>query len=386
MIELRRSQNPDPWLLGAVLVLIAVSILMVFSTTAILSKEFYGDGTAMVKRHLLSVIMGFMAFIAISKINPHSLKKIAVPGLITTIILLALVLSPAVGRTAGGAQRWVSLGFIKLQPGELAKILMVLYFSTYIETHWKKMTGFFEGAIVPFSLIGLVGGLLLLEPDFGTTAVIGIVVLGQLFIAARLSHLISIGVAGVSAAILLVLHSPYRLKRFLAFLDPFAAADTSGYQLIQSLIAVGSGGIWGSGLGAGKQKLYYLPAAHTDFIFAVISEELGLIGALFVLSLFLVILYRGLIIAKKLSYDPFLCSLSIGCTLLVVVPALLNVGVVTGVLPTKGLVLPLVAYGGTAMIVHLGAMGLLFKLSSIPDTEQEVVVKRVRYNAAHYAT
>ena len=382
MIEIKRSQNFDPWLLGAVFILIAVSILMVFSTTAILSKEFYGDSTAMVKRHLFSVILGFLAFVAATKINPKVLKHIALPGLIITILMLALVLSPSIGRTAGGAQRWVSLGFIKLQPGELAKIFMVIYFSTYIESHWSRMHGLLEGALVPFSIIGLVGSLLLLEPDFGTTAVIGIVVLGQLFIAARLSHLVSFGLVGVMSALILVLQSPYRMKRLLAFMDPFAAADTSGYQLIQSLIAVGSGGVWGEGLGAGKQKLYYLPAAHTDFIFAVISEELGLIGALFVLSLFLVILYRGIVIAKRLSYDPFLCSLTVGSTLMIVVPALLNVGVVTGMLPTKGMVLPLVAYGSTAMIVHLGVMGLLFKLSAVPAAEQEVVVKRVRYPMA----
>ena len=253
---------------------------MVFSSTAILSQEFYGNSTAMVKRHLMSIIMGLMCFIAVTKFNPLKLKIIAIPALLLSILLLITVLIPGVGRSAGGAQRWISLGFIRLQPGELAKLCMVLYVAAYIDTHFSRMKNFTEGALVPLGLIGLVGGLLLLEPDFGTTAVIGIVVFGQLLIASRIRHLFSIGIIGVLSAAVLIMQSPYRMKRLMAFLDPFSVASTSGYQLIQSLIAIGSGGVSGLGLGASKQKLFYLPAAHTDFIFAVISEELGLLGAL----------------------------------------------------------------------------------------------------------
>jgi cell division protein FtsW len=284
--------------------------------------------------------------------------------MLAALFLLILVLMPSIGYTAGGAQRWLNLGFIRLQPGEISKVFLIVYFAAYIDANWDRMSGLFPGALVPFGVMSMFGGLLLLEPDFGTTAVLGIVVFGQLFTASRLSHLLGIGLVGVMSAALLISTSPYRMRRLSAFLDPFGAADTSGYQLIQSLIAVGSGGLWGAGLGAGKQKLFYLPAAHTDFIFAVIAEELGLLGALVVLILFGIILVRGIKIARDLADRPFHSALAIGCTLVVVVPALLNVGVVTGLLPTKGLVLPLVAYGGTAMIVHLAVMGVLIRLSA----------------------
>lgn len=380
MMQLKKSKEFDPWLLGAFLVLIATSVLMVFSSTAVLSQEFYGNSTAMVKRHLMSIIMGLMCFIAVTRFNPRKLKLVAVPALFLSLMLLVFVLLPGVGRSAGGARRWISLGFIKLQPGELAKFCMVLYVAAYIDSHFSRMKNLIEGAVVPLGLIGLVGTLLLMQPDFGTTAVIGIVVFGQLLVASRIRHLFSIGIIGVLSAAVLIMQSPYRMKRLTAFLDPFAVANTSGYQLIQSLIAIGSGGVSGLGLGASKQKLFYLPAAHTDFIFAVISEELGLLGAMFILGLFLTILYRGITIARNLRYSPFLCSLSIGCTLIIVVPALLNIGVVTGLLPTKGLVLPLIAYGGTAMIVHISVMGVLFKLSTLPvqEVSKQIIVNRYK--------
>ena len=281
------------------------------------------------------------------------------------MFLLAIVLIPHVGHTSGGAQRWLLLGPMRVQPGELCKLAVLFYFSTYIGRQHQKMLRFLPGVAIPFLILGVYALLLLLEPDFGSTVVIVLVVLGQLFCFARISHLITVGLSASAGLVALVAISPYRLQRFLAFLDPFNDPSRSGYQLIQSLIAVGSGGTFGVGLGAGKQKLGYLPAAHTDFIYAVIAEELGLLGALAVLALYLLIFFRGLAISSRLTANPFLSSLALGCTLLTVIPALLNIAVVVGMLPTKGLVLPLVAYGGTAMIVHLSAVGMLVKLSSL---------------------
>jgi cell division protein FtsW len=225
------------------------------------------------------------------------------------------------------------------------------------------MGEFLTGVLIPFLIVATAGGLLLLQPDFGTTVILMSVVFFQLFTVARLRHLIAIGLAGVVALGVMAVSSPYRFRRLESFLDPFKDASATGYQLIQSLIAVGSGGLFGQGLGASKQKLFYLPASHTDFIFAVIVEELGLVGALFVVGLFVLIAVRGLRVARRLSADGFLSSLALGCTLIIVLPALLNMGVVLGLFPTKGLVLPLVAYGGTAMIVHLAAYGILLRLS-----------------------
>ncbi len=353
----------DRWLVAAVFVLLAISLLMVFSTTAVTAAQSEGSQTALVRRHLLHVLVGLVIFLLFARLNPFSLYRAGAPLLGCGLLLLLLVLVPQLGHAAGGAQRWFQFGALRVQPGELAKLIVVIYFAAYIDRHHRRMMSFVPGVAIPFAILGLFAALLLAEPDFGSTVVIVLVVLGQLFFVARLSHLAGVGVAAACAFAVLVVSSPYRLKRFLAFLDPFNDPARSGYQLIQSLIAVGSGGLFGAGLGAGKQKLYYLPAAHTDFIFAVIAEELGMLGALGVLLIFVLILCRGLAISRRLVGSPYLCSLALGCTLLMVVPAMLNFAVVLGLLPTKGLVLPLVAYGGTAMIVHLAAVGMLVRLS-----------------------
>jgi cell division protein FtsW len=353
----------DRWIIAATFVLLGISVLMVFSTTAVASQEAFGTPTGMVRQHLFHVLLGLVAFYFFSRINPCVLYRFGLPMLLFGILMLFLVIVPQIGHGSGGAQRWVQVGPLRMQPGEMCKLVVIFYFATYIDRHHEQMLRFVPGVLIPFAILGAYGLLLLLEPDFGSTVVLVLVVLGQLFHVARLSHLIGVGVVAAVSFAALIFSSPYRMQRFVAFLDPFTDPAHSGYQLIQSLIAVGSGGMLGAGLGAGKQKLFYLPAAHTDFIYAVISEELGLLGALAVLFLFLLILYRGLRTAKRLSANPFLCSLTLGCTLLMVIPALLNIAVVLGLLPTKGLVLPLVAYGGTAMVVHLAAVGMLVRLS-----------------------
>lgn len=357
------TRSADHWIIAATFVLLGISILMVFSTTAVASQETFGSPTGMLRQHLCHILLGLAAFYFCSRINPCVFHRFGLPLLILGMLMLSLVIVPQIGHGSGGAQRWVQVGPLRVQPGEVCKLLVLIYFASYIDRHHERMLNFVPGVLVPFAILGVYALLLLLEPDFGSTVVLVLVVLGQLFHVARLSHLIGVGAAAAASFAVLIFSSPYRMQRFVAFLDPFNDPARSGYQLIQSLIAVGSGGLFGAGLGAGKQKLFYLPAAHTDFIYAVISEELGLAGALAVLFLFVLILYRGLLTAKRLSGNPYLCSLTLGCTLLMVIPALLNIAVVLGLLPTKGLVLPLVAYGGTAMVVHLSAIGMLVRLS-----------------------
>ncbi len=359
----------DRVLLTAMMALLALSVLMVFSTTAVFSQEMYGDEAAMIKRHVLHVILGLLVFYISLQVDTCKLEKFSVPLLFIVLAMLLLVVIPGVGHAAGGARRWFVMGPLRIQPGELAKLAMIIYMSSYIGRHYMTMGHFIPGVGKPLAIMCSYAALLLLEPDFGTTVVIATVVFFQLLTVTRIRYLIGLGVLGLCSVAALIITSPYRMKRLLSFIDPFADPNSSGYQLIQSLIAVGSGGVSGTGLGAGGQKLYYLPAAHTDFIFAVIAEELGLIGALTVVLLFFIIGVRGLHIAKKLSHDPFRCSLALGCTLLIVIPAFLNMGVVTGLLPTKGLVLPLVASGGTAMLVHLAIMGILVRLSRVSSSE-----------------
>lgn len=357
----------DRLLLLSTLALLALSILMVYSATAVVSQEQFGDATVLLRAHILHIFVGIGGFVFFTVCDPDRLRRLAIPLLFIGYAMLLLLLIPGVGHLAGGAQRWFALGPLRFQPGELVKLIFVIYFASYISRHNQQMLRFVPGTFVPCLLLMLAAGLLLLQPDFGSTVILLSVVFCQLLLASRLLHLAGVGLAGGCVLALLVFISPYRMQRVLSFLDPFSHPSSSGYQLIQSLIAVGSGGTTGAGLGAGKQKLFYLPAAHTDFIYAVIAEELGLAGGLAVLGVFLVIAYRGLSIAHRLSEDFFLSSLALGCTLLIVLPALLNMGVVLGLLPTKGMVLPLVAYGGTAMVVDLATMGVLVRLSRMRE-------------------
>lgn len=355
----------DYWIAFAALALLSISILMVYSTTAITSYDLYGSSAAIIQKHLFFILLGFGGLYISLRLEPELLYRAAPYLLISVFFALVLVLIPGLGVRAGGAARWLALGPLRIQPGETAKLAVMIYMATYIGRHHERMFKFGPGVIVPACVLGLFALLLLREPDFGSTAVIAAVMFFQLTTASRLRHLVGCGIAGAGAAALLIATSPYRMKRFETFLNPFEQSATSGYQLIQSLIAVGSGGITGTGLGEGHQKLHYLPAAHTDFIFAVIAEELGLLGALVIISLFLIIAWRGFVIARRLSGDAFLCALSVGSTTLIVLPAMLNIAVVCGMLPTKGMVLPLVAYGGTAMIIYLFTVGLLLRLSRI---------------------
>lgn len=357
-----RRPYADFALLISVVLLVCFGLLMVFSTTAMVSKDLGTSATYFFKRHLLSVFLGSVAAFICFNVNPQSWKKFSTPLIIFSIILLIFVLFS--GKTAGGATRWIQFGPLRVQPAECVKLAILISIAAYADKYKEKLSSFIYGIIIPFSFLSLIGGLLLLQPDFGSTAVIFFVAATQMFLVVRFRHFISVIILGIFVGGSLVAYSPYRMRRFLAFLDPFSNSDGSGYQLIQSLIAVGSGGFFGEGLGVGRQKLFYLPAAHTDFIYAVIAEEFGMIGAILVLLLFLTILFRGISIALRLSDDIFLSLLAIGLTSFIVIPSLLNIGVVLGLLPTKGLVLPFISYGGTAMIISFCALGILLRLST----------------------
>jgi cell division protein FtsW len=333
---------------------------MVYSTTGIVSHEKMGDAVFFAKRQTLSAILGFGLMLICMRI-PFDLLRRASPYLfVVSIALLALPLMPGIADRAGGASRWVKLGPIRFQPAEFVKVCMVVFMAGFFARHESRITSFFHGIIKPFGMVGMAAALLLLQPDFGSSAVIIVVVLAMaLTSGVRLAHMAMCSVAVAVILSILVAISPYRMMRVVSFLSPFADASGKGYQLIQSLIAVGTGQIWGVGLGASQQKLFFLPAAHTDFIFAVISEELGLVGGLIVIFAFLIILWRGLLLAKSVRGDTFLFALSVGLTMMIVAPALLNVGVVIGVLPTKGMVLPLVGYGGSSLMACMAVVGLL---------------------------
>ncbi len=358
--------KPDFVILFSALLLVAFGALMVYSSTAMLSLDAGSGSTSYLGKHLLSIFLGVIGAYACYKISPKTWKEYSLPLVISSFLILALVV--LFGSHAGGATRWIQFGPMRLQPGEFVKLVTVIAIASYANRYRDRMGSFTYGVLYPGIFLSCFAVLFLMQPDFGSTAVICLVAGCQLFLVVGLSHFLSVGlVAGLMAGVLVAV-SPYRMRRFVAFLDPFSDPTSSGYQLIQSLIAVGSGGFLGQGLGVSKQKLFYLPAAHTDFIFAVVSEEFGMIGAMFVVALFLAILFRGLRVTFILAEDIFLSLMALGLTALIVLPALLNMGVVLGLLPTKGLVLPFISFGGTAMIASCCALGLLLRLSK--DAEQ----------------
>jgi cell division protein FtsW len=369
--RLRGLKAPSPIdyvLLSTVLLLVGFGLVMVYSTTGIVSQEKMGEALFYAKRQTISAILGICLMFICMRV-PFSLLRQASPYLFgISLFLLALPLVPGIADRAGGASRWVKFGPIRFQPAEFVKVCIVLFMAGFFARHEDRIGSFFNGIIKPFGLVGMAAALLLMQPDFGSSAVIIVVVLSMaLASGVRLLHMALCTVAVVVVLGVLVAISPYRMMRIVSFLSPFADASGKGYQLIQSLIAVGTGQVWGVGLGGSQQKLFFLPAAHTDFIFAVISEELGFVGGVVVLLAFLVVMWRGLLLAKSVRNDTFLFALAVGLTMMIVAPALLNVGVVIGLLPTKGMVLPLVGYGGSSLMACMAVVGLLIGIKRESD-------------------
>lgn len=364
----RRELKPpfliDFPLLAVTIALVGISLVMVYSTTAIMSQEKYGDGFFFVRKQAFAAVIGLVLVWIASRLPLRAIRRISPYLYAMCLVLLALPLIPGLGDSAGGAKRWVYLGSLRFQPVELIKLCYTVFLAGYFARHEQSIPTFIDGLAKPMMLSALIGALLLAQPDFGSASVLAIVTLAMATASgARLSYLCICAVGLLACMGLMIYISPYRMSRVVGFLSPFSDASGKGYQLIQSLIAVGTGQFSGVGLGASQQKLFYLPAAHTDFIFAVIGEELGFLGCLSVICLFMIFLWRGLRLARRFSQDTFAFSLAIGLTCLIVVPAMLNMGVVLGLLPTKGLVLPLVGYGGSSLIASLAAVGLLLSLA-----------------------
>ena len=358
--ELHAPSPIDYLLVVSVLLLVGFGLVMVYSTTGIVSQEKMGDSLFYAKRQLISAVLGGIFMVTCMQVPFSFLRRIAPYLLAASLFLLLLPLTPGIADRAGGASRWVKFGPVRFQPAEFVKVFMVLFMAGFLARHEHRLSTFITGIVKPIGMVSLAAGLLLLQPDFGSTAVIVVVILSMLLASGvRLSHMALCSVVVACVMGLLVFISPYRMMRIVSFLSPFADVSGKGYQLIQSLIAVGTGQVYGVGLGGSQQKLFFLPAAHTDFIFAVISEELGFVGGLCILFGFLVVMWRGFLIARSVRHDTFLFSLAVGMTMMIVAPALLNVGVVIGLLPTKGMVLPLVGYGGSSLIACMGVVGLL---------------------------
>ena len=361
--RVRNALGGDPWLVLSVGALVGLGVVMVFNVSYFYGQERFGDGLLFFRKHLISIALGAVMAVVASRVSAETYRRAAYPLLLAALVGLLLVLVPGIGVARGGARRWLHLGPLALQPSEFAKFALVLYLAASLTKKGERLRTFKLGIVPHFLVVAVIGGLVLLEPDFGTAALAGGLLVLMLFVGGVPPRLIAVPVlAALPAVVFGLLREGYRLRRILAFVNPDSDPLGVNFQLKQSFIAFGSGGLWGVGLGGSRQKMFYLPEAHTDFLFSVIGEELGLAGALVVLALFAVVAARGFRIAVR-HQDRFAGLLAFGVTLSLVLQGVVNAGVVLGCLPTKGLALPFLSYAGSAMVAALAQIGVLLALA-----------------------
>lgn len=361
-----KRYRPDRVLFGVTLALLVLGIVMVFSASAVYADELFGHPAMFLLRQSVWVALGLVGLFAVMQLD---YRRLCHPTLVFTAVCVVVVLLVAVLflDTSRSTHRWIRWGPLSVQPSELAKLALILFLAYFLERR-RHAVNDVTGTLLPAAgITAVLVGLVVVEPDLGTAAVLGLIA-GTMFFAAgmRVRYLLYLLLGAAPTVYLLIVRVPYRLARIRAFLDPYADPQGTGFQTIQSLLAVGSGGITGVGLMAGKQKLFYLPEAHTDFIFAVIGEELGLIGAAAAVILFGLFCWRGLRIGAR-APDGLARQLAVGTTVMVVGQALINLSVVLGLLPTKGISLPFISYGGSGLLVMLLGVGVLLNISQYVD-------------------
>ena len=353
----------DQFLLWVTITLTLVGLVMVFSASAVLAGNRFHDSWYYLKRQFIWLIFGMSILHLLSRVDYVWWKRVSfyLLGLMTTLLIIVLI--PSLGVAVNGARRWLWFGPISIQPAEMVKLISVIYLAAYLARKEDRIQNFSVGLLPALLMVGILSGLVLMEPDLGTVVVVGLVTGGLLFVGgARLSHLSALALCAVPVGLALVLTSGYRRQRLMAFLEPWSDPSDTGFQITQSFLAFGSGGLSGVGLGEGKQKLFFLPEAHTDFVLALVGEEMGFVGAGVIILLFALFVIRGFQISTR-ARDPFGCYLGIGITMLIGIQALVNACVVTGLLPTKGLTLPFVSYGGSSLVTSLAGVGMLLSIS-----------------------
>ncbi len=351
----------DPLILGITVALSLGGLIMVFSASGVVAEMKYSDSTHYLQRQIVWMILGFCILFVGSQIDYRQWKQ-WVPWIVMGCVG-GLLLVLAVGPQINGARRWLTFGYFSIQPTEMAKLAVVLYLAAFLANPTRRITDWRRGFLPPVAVVSGLCVLIVVEPDLGSIVVIGLVFVCMMFLAgARLRHLACLGLPMILGFFALIVFSPERWERFTTFLNPFQDREGAGYQLVQSILALENGGVFGVGLGQGKQKLLYLPEAHTDFVLALVGEELGLIGTLGLLGLFVILVLKGFRVAA-LAPDVFGRYLALGITLLLTMQAMINAGVVSGMLPTKGLTLPLVSYGGSSLLTTMLAIGILLSIA-----------------------
>nr|WP_208379638.1 putative lipid II flippase FtsW [Alkalibacillus almallahensis] len=352
-------------LFATVISLAVIGIVMVYSASFIYAgmNPDINDSSHYFDRQLMWLIIGIGVFVIASLFSYRNLGRLVKPMIIVTLILLLLVLIPGIGVERNFATRWLNFGPILFQPSELAKVTMIIYFAKVYTNKQNKLNHFGQGVLPPLIVLGLVFVFILMQPDLGTAASI-IMACGMilLFAGIRLIHLFGLGIIALGSMIGLIFSSEYRTDRFTSFLDPFADPSGEGYQLIHSLIAIANGGLTGEGLANSVQKAGFLPEAHTDFIMSVIAEELGMVGVLLVIGLYIFLMFRGILVAKR-APDQFGRLLAFGITFQIITQAMINLAAVSGLMPITGITLPLISYGGSSLLITFGLLGILMNIA-----------------------
>lgn len=360
----------DVQLLFPVLFLVGIGIVMVYSASSALAMKKFGSDYYFLKKQAMFALVGICALVLGRNVPYRVYRPLAYPLLGIALMLLTAVLVSPLGVTAGGSSRWLGLGPLRFQPSEFARFALIVYLAYSLEKKSDRIKEFSIGFVPHVVVLGLMAGLILKQPDFGSAAILAVLTWLVMFVGGvRLLYLGSscllLGLAGVY----FISQASYRMRRLLSFLDPWQYSADAGYQIVHSLMAFGSGGWWGAGIGKGYQKLFYLPEPHTDFIFSVIGEELGLAGVLVIVLLYLMIVWKGIRIARQ-APDLFGIYLALGLTAALGLQICINMGVALGLLPTKGLTLPFLSYGGTSLVLNMATIGILMNIGASGRSER----------------
>jgi len=358
---------PDPMaydvgLLFPVLFLVGIGIVMVYSASSALALKEFGSDVHFLKKQALFSLAGILILVTCRHFPYRLLKPLTYPILLTAIVLLCIVHIPGMGVTAGGATRWIRLFGFSFQPSEFARLALVIYIAYSMSRKIDEIHDFYIGFLPHLIVLGIFTALIIIQPDFGAIVILGAITWIMLFVGGvKVIHLGTCLLFLFPFIYVFLINATYRARRLMSFMDPWQYSSDEGYQAVHSLMAFGSGGIWGTGIGKGVQKLFYLPEPHTDFIFSVIGEELGLVGVMVILLLYTTILFRGISIARN-APDEFGAFVATGITAAIGLQVCINMGVALGLLPTKGLTLPFLSYGGSSLVMSMASIGILMNI------------------------
>lgn len=364
-----KKKASDFTLMIAVILLVIIGIIMVFSSSWPDGLYKMDDGYYYLKKQLIASIVGLCGMLFFMNFNYTRIYKLSTLIFIASIVLALLIFSP-IGIELNGARRWIDLGITTFMPSDAVKLGSIIFLSAYLEKNKDNIKSIKKGLIPSLLIIGISVGLILIQKDLSTSAALGMTLFIVLFISgAKILHLSLIGILGLGAGAFAIMSEEYRMRRFTSFIDPFAVKSGDGWQVVQSLYALGSGGLFGLGLGKSRQKFFYIPEPYNDFIFSIIGEELGFLGCVAVILLFLVIIWRGIRIALG-SKDLFGCLLASGIVALIAIQSMIHIAVVTSSIPPTGITLPFISYGGTSLMIYMSAAGILLNISRHVDLDR----------------